>query len=254
MSATAAIKSGRTSAFTLIELLVVIAIIAILAAMLLPALAKAKAKAHSISCLNNVKQLNIGHTMYVDEAVGKSFDYDPSRSLWIDRLTAATGVGASTNATVRFCPSVKSRGTKGQPPDLYYGGRQTYWEATFLSPSKPPQGAYGYNGWLYTNPDILVGYGVGPKNWFFGSLNNVANPSQTPLLGDAVWVDSWPMVAATDAVTADPDGDGTGRISRFAGQRHSAAVNMGYLDGSVRNLKVKDLKRAVWSNETGWVP
>src|SRR5258708_39351657 len=58
---------ARKGGFTLVEMLVVMAIIAILMAMLLPAISRAKGKANAISCLNNMRQLNLAATMYASD-------------------------------------------------------------------------------------------------------------------------------------------------------------------------------------------
>jgi prepilin-type N-terminal cleavage/methylation domain-containing protein/prepilin-type processing-associated H-X9-DG protein len=252
---TSSLPSGssplRRRAFTLIELLVVIAIIAVLAALLLPALAKAKAAARDVECISRMKQWSLAFLSYTDENEGQlpregyhdagqvfwnnwnQVRNPKSRDVWYNVLSNHVGVPSAASyggATERLsfyerssffhCPSAKFPSSASTP---------TFLIALF---------SIAMNSQLIELPDVPT-----------VAFTKITRPSNTVLFLDNLLEGEARVV---DQQAWDNLGQPAATANRFAGRRHSQGGNLAFADGHVtwfRGDKVVETEGSL----RGWI-
>jgi prepilin-type N-terminal cleavage/methylation domain-containing protein len=236
-------------AFTLIELLVVIAIIAVLMAVLMPALGRVRTQARGVACKANLHQWGLIYAMYTDENNGRFYSglvKNSSGGVADGEWWRETMRPLSKDKKMWLCPTAfKSR--SGVPATSTSPAMNPFdaWRVTAVQGGD--EGSYAPNGWMCNIPagsDSMWGRGPGKNYW---RTANVSGSSNIPVFTESWWVDGWPL----DTDQPAPYGDRTPTLSnnemqRMCVDRHAGAQFVLFADWSTRKVALKQLWQLKW--------
>ncbi len=250
---------NHKKAFTLIELLVVISIIALLVAILMPALGKARDQSRASVCSNRIRQMVFGMIYYADandDAVLVVGGNNPGGAVsyyWYDELAEYMGVKGYKSDPERYregvmeilhCPKVIKEAT------TYYGSFNRPWKANFssgLGALSSSTGSYTINAWV-EQPGYYGPKGDPYDNYYYGKKFSKVR-SNTPIFMDGIWVDSWPLSNNAPPVSiTDDDGyiNFDNGMRRICIDRHNKKINVGFVDAHVERIDLAELWTLPW--------
>ena len=247
-------KNHRKHGFTLIELLVVISIIALLLAVLMPALGKVKQKARTTVCMTSVRSFGLAFNLYASDHNDFIIPlyFQQEGKFWSEKL-----IEYYDSDDLRICPEA----TKGLDPGTEfthgnlgvsnYGAPDKAWYHIRTQSGESDEiflGSYGTNGWAH-KAEQGTAFGFNPADHW--AKMSSPNASKIPLMMDCTWVSGYPL--ETDRpLPADQyynywrGSYSYGQMNRYSFDRHDKDISTTFFDGSTRAVPCEELWELKW--------